>query len=417
MTLSDVNIRKTKATNREFKLFDGKGLYVRCYPSGRKVFVFRYTISGRTRWMELGDYPLMSLTDARQKAAESKAKVRNTIDPIEEFESEKIQKELQSQQLKKKHEIQRNTVSKVAHDYYKRHVDTQFKCPGEWMGMLNKNILPFIGDIPVKEVKRSQIAHLLNAIVDRGSRVRANRTLAVVKQIFRYAVEQGHIDASPAAIITRKSVGGTEASRERALTFEDISHFWHVLDDLNKCAASWQTQYTFKWLLLTGQRVGETLLTEWTHIDWENRLWNLPKENTKAERQHTVHLSNYAIQLLTDIKPLSGESKYIFPSPSNPQKPITVRSVSRTLNRLFERNYLDMEIFTPHDIRRSVATRLGDLKIPPHVIEKILNHKMTGVMAVYNRQEYMPERTEALDNWSSSLQQLVENSNVVYLSG
>lgn len=415
MALTDLKIRKTRATDKEIKLLDGKGLYVRCYTSGRKVFVFRYKIKGKTRWMELEDYPKMTLDEGRKQAAAYKVKARKGIDPIVELAEEKMRSQLKTELLKKEHVDLLNTVSKVALDYFARQIKPRFKRPDEWLSMLNKNIIPYIGDVPVKSVKRDQIANLLNTIVDRGSRVRANRTLAVVKQIFRYAVEQGYIDASPAALITRNSVGGTERSRDRTLDFKEICDFWRVIDDRCNCNISWQTRLTFKFLLLTGQRVGEILLAEWTHIDRNKKLWIIPKGNTKAGRSHQIPLSDFALELLSEAAPISGELNFIFASSSNPEKPITVRSVSKALRRLFEQNLLKMEPFTPHDIRRSVATRLGDIKVAPHIVEKILNHKMDGVMAVYNRQEYLPERKEALGNWSKYLNNLLKSDNVVFL--
>ena len=152
-------------------------------------------------------------------------------------------------------------------------------------------------DLKVKDVRRAHLSDLLNAIVDRGAQVMANRTLPVIKNLFLYAVERGHIEESPTVLLSRKSTGGREKPKERALSVAEIRAVWALLEDTERFRASWQVSGAIKMLLLTGQRIGETLLTRWEHIDPEIRVWNIPAENAKV-RAHLVHLSPQALGLL-----------------------------------------------------------------------------------------------------------------------
>ena len=132
-----------------------------------------------------------------------------------------------------------------------------------------------------------------------------------------------------------------------------------------------------------------------------------------------MHLSAQSIALIRRIKPLAGESDWLFPSDKTTDKkekrPITVRAVSRAISRMFEADedgrQLDIQHFSTHDLRRTVATRLADIGIQPHVIERILNHTVAGVAGVYNRSEYLPERKVALKQWGMRISALTRQGN------
>lgn len=260
------------------------------------------------------------------------------------------------------------------------------------------------------------VALLVNKVVDRGSPVAANRTLLITRNLFAYAVEQHHIDATPVTM-TRKGAGGKETPRDRVLSFEELRAVLKTLD-AHTGRTSWQSRMALKLIVLTGQRPGEVTSMEWAHVDLENSIWRIPSTLTKSARAHTVHLSPQVVALLEEIRPLTGAAAHVLRSASNDAKPVDRHSVSHAVRDLFlETVFADIAHFTPHDLRRSFATRLSDLGTAPHVIEKILNHQMTGVMAVYNRAEYQTERRDALDLWGSKIDELqtTDQANVVHL--
>ena len=406
MRLTERGIKSAKAKHTDLFLGDGRGLYLRARSvTNNKTWLYRYrSAQGKQTWLELGIYPALSLHQARTKALEAKAQRKDGLDPraVREKAQEEAQAALAAGQ----------TFKTVAYEYYERVIAKRFRQPEQFKARLDKDPIPALGDKRLHDITRGDVARTLNAIVDRDARVMANRVLNDLKQVFRYAVAQGHIAHSPAALISRRDVGGKEESTSRALTLDEIRKVLKVLKAESAPTAkrkiSWQIRELVLFLLLTGQRVGETLLARWDHLDLRAKTWKIPKENTKIGRAHLVHLSAPALAVIGRIKPLAHESDWLFPSDKKEEQPITVRAVSRAISRMFEADEegrkLEIPHFSTHDLRRTVATRLADLGIHPHVIERILNHTVGGVAGIYNRSEYLPERKKALNAWGARVQ-------------
>ncbi len=185
--------------------------------------------------------------------------------------------------------------------------------------------------------------------------------------------------------MTPDLVGGTETARERVLTDDEIRRLWH---------AESQHAPLLRFLLLTGQRIGEAQRATWAHVRGDR--WHIPAEHSKNGRAHWVALSRQVLELLRSQDESRG---LIFGT-------ATDTGVQAWLRRWCEREKV-APAFTPHDLRRTCATRLADLGVMPHVIEKILNHTMQGVMAVYNRAGYETERTAAMQLWANDLDRII----------
>ena len=405
MRLTERQIKSAKAVHSDIFLGDGRGLYLRARPvTNTKTWLYRYRNTlGKQTWLELGNYPALALHDARTKALQAKAERKNGLDPraVREKVREDALTALAAGQ----------TFQTVATEYYERVIAKRFRRPEQFKARLERDALPELGRKRLQDITRGDVSRTLNAIVDRGSRVMANRVLNDLKQVFRYAVSQGHIPHSPAELISRRDVGGKEESVSRALTLDEIEKVLRVLRAESipdaKRKISWQIRELVMLLLLTGQRVGETLLARWDHVDFKTKSWNIPPENTKIGRAHVVHLSAQSLALLRRLKPLSYESGWLFVSDKREEQPITVRAVNRAINRMFDADEvgrrLEIPHFSTHDLRRTVATRLADMGIQPHVIERLLNHAVAGVAGIYNRSEQLPERAEALQMWGKKI--------------
>src|SRR5262249_30940666 len=278
------------------------------------------------------------------------------------------------------------TVGAVLEEFYRRHIAKKFKRPAETHWALMKYVNEPLGARRIRELGREDLARALGAVVDRGALIAANRALALLKQLFEYAEQHGYIENNPAAGLRRKHFGGTEKAKERALSFDDLGTLLRALDS-ERMHASWQTRGVLKLIVMTLQRPGEVAGMRWSEVDGD--IWRLPSARTKNSRPHLVHLNAPALKVLAQLRPLSGHQDYVFASDLC-ARPITVRAISESLLRHLERGAFVLaggervQPFTPHDLRRSARSRLSDLGVAPHVAEKILNHALAGVLAVYD---------------------------------
>jgi len=304
------------------------------------------------------------------------------------------------------------TIAVLANEFIERDIKVNRKGIDPVIRMFEKDILPFIGNYKLKEITRREIFEkVLDPITDRGAKTQANKTLSVLKQMFNFGVERDLIQGNPISTVKKKSVGGLEKSRTRSLEFEEVIQ---VFDRLPKLGISQQVIYALKCITLTGCRPIEVTGAQWQEFDFDKMIWTIPaervKQNKDGERTHKVPITQNMVILLDELRAAFGylNSKYVFPSTatnkSGPgEQPIDRHSLSRSISRKLEQ--LGVPKFVPHDLRRTVATRLGDTDIgtDPIVIEKILNHQLQGVQGVYNMQEYMDARRKALEEWGSKV--------------
>ncbi|AXR07031.1 tyrosine-type recombinase/integrase [Salinimonas sediminis] len=270
------------------------------------------------------------------------------------------------------------------------------------------DVRPTIGNIKLKELSRLCIIQkCLDPIKKRGGSVQANKTLSLLKQTLQFGVERGLLETNPLSGTRRINIGGKEQPRNRFLSLDEIEYFFNWL---KTSTASIQVKQSFKLLLLTGCRAQELTLSEWTHIDWENKVWLFPESNRKGNKgetkDHIVPLTDPMTECLIVLKQAHKDlqSKYVFPSTTGQvgQKPVDRAVCAKFLRRRFDGDQpeLEMERFVPHDLRRSFQTHLSKLGVDAIVCEKLLSHELQGMLRVYNQNDYIKEREEALAEWS-----------------
>lgn len=385
-----------------------EGLSVRVYPTSTKypegliTFQGRYRFNGTQQRIDYGHYPTMTLREAEEAHRNIRRKVEQGIDPkIPETEG---------------------TLAELLTEFTTDKLLVDRKDPHQAIRALERDIPPRMLRAKVETITRRHISDLLRGVVRRGAPVGANRLLALLKQLFDFGVERGYIDDNPAAAITRRSVGGTEQARDRNLSFSEIKALLLAfpLRELGASTATHAvdvheiTKLTLLFLLVTGQRSGEAQSLEWAEVDEKLGIWTIPAEKSKNGRSHNVPLTPLALNILRLARDWGGSDKYCFPSPRDPNKQMDSKSIARAVKRHLPN--IGVASFTPHDLRRTFVTRLSDLGVAPHVIEKCVNHSLGGVMAVYNRGEYWPERQQAFEVWDEKLSALVVaggNENVV----
>jgi integrase len=394
MGLTDKFLKNIRVQSERYEVADTNGLSIRVSPNGKITFQTRFRFDGKAHRIDYGSYPEISLAKARELNQITKNKIALEINPIQERKTKKIEE----QRAINVEDLYKEFIQKEIRGRLKN------KRPEYVESILSKNIVPFVGNMKIRNVKSRDIISLIEKIVERGSPVMANRTSTLVKQMFTFAESRGWIDKNPCASLTRTSIGGKEKPRETFLSYQEIWKFWHGIENTNICP---QLKLGLKILLLTGQRRGELILGKWDSVDLDKLRWTIPASLSKNGKEHLVQISPLANQLFIELKNIK-HNDYIVPSTqSDSDQPISERAINRAVARF--RSELNLPNLTPHVLRHTFSTHLSGLKIAPHIIEKLLNHQLGGMLAVYNHHNYYAERKEALNIWSDLIARIVSS--------
>ena len=401
MRLTDRTVAALKAkVERYEKWEDGRtGFGVRVSPAGRKSWLFMYRFSGRARRMTLGTYPKIPLVTARLRHAKAKELLQKGTDPgAKAIEARNAARDAE-------------TVADLVEEYLEKWARPRKRSASEDERILRKDVLPHWEKRKAKDIRRRDVIELLDGIVERGSPIAANRTLAVVRKMFNFAISRDIVDATPVAMVKAPS---KENQRDRVLSADEIRTFW---TGLNNAPMTETVRLTLKLQLVTAQRKGEIVGAAQTEFDTKQAAWNIPAEHAKNAQAHRVPLSAMALELVRAATELAGPSQWLFPSPTG-DGPVGGGSVNHALTKALP--IIGLKNIVPHDLRRTAASGMTSLGISRLVVGKILNHAEQGVTAVYDRHSYDQEKYYALNTWAAHLEDILagkQRSNVVRLAG
>lgn len=394
------------------------GLAIRISPHGIKSWAYRYRFHGEQKRMIFGTYPTLGLADVRLKLAEAQKQLMDGRDP-----GAIIAKERQTNRTAP-------TVEEVVSEYLTRHALRTMKpsTVKEDRRMLEREVLPMWRRRLAKDITRRDIIELLNAIEDRGVYVLRNRVASVLSRLFLYALNQGMINGSPAIQLPQlRKVGDkkVEQARSRFLTKSEIRSFWINLEKIPVTPAM---RAALKWALVTGQRRGEVAGTPRHEIDTAAELWTIRGERTKNGLEQLLPLPALALRVLAEAdearvrrKPTRLKRKdrrpydptpspWLFPS-SRQSKPITPAAITCAVVR--HRAQLGIGDATVHDLRRTMATWLGELGIAKDIISALLNHAPKGVTDIhYNKATMLQPKAKAMQRWSEWLERVIAGTRV-----
>lgn len=449
----------------------GAGVFMgRITPTGERLFYFRYTDSqGRRPFLPLGAYHPkgingMSLADAYARATElSKLYQSGTKDLREHLEAERLAAE-HALEVVRQRAVAEATAAKEAalaaarrlsvqqlFDHWQRvelkpqtladGTRTGRKDGGEWVkAAFERRVFPIIGTVAAEEVKRADLLAILDECKAEGLRRTANVLLADLRQMFRFAAEREIVQRNPLEGIKRASIGGKDVERDRVLADEELRVLWAAVPQAamspRSAAAIWLT-------LATACRVGEAMSARWEHFklesDAEGRLvsgtWYLP--TTKNERDHTIHLSAFAlkqVQALLSLREFgpAGDGgqqvlvPWVFPNSAR-TGPVDIKSFGKQLadrqrkagKRLANRSKATAALalsggkWTAHDLRRTAATIMARLGVSTDVIDECLNHKLQSKVArVYIKDRRLSDQARAFDALGEHLQALVVSAPI-----
>jgi integrase len=392
--LSDTRIRNAKPKERPYKLFDrgGLGLYILVTASGSKLWQLRYYFEGRERRASLGQYPVISLSDARKRAVETRRLIEQGIDPNEAKRAVKAEKHTFEA-------IAREWISTNAPKWTERHAE-------KVRTRLGKHILPWIGSKPVASIDTSEILAVLRRVESTGHNEMAHTCLQYTANVFRYAVQCGHLSNNP-AVDLRGALAPVLVTHYPAIT--EPKAVGALLRAIDGYQGLFIVRCALRLAPLVFVRPGELRSMEWTEIDIETATWRIPASKMKMRRDHTVPLSKQALSILEEIRPLTGNGRFVFPSERTNERCMSENTIGSALRRL---GY-SREEMTGHGFRAMASSLLNELGFKPDLIELQLAHKEQGVRAVYHRSEHLEARRKMMQQWADYLDSLRVGGKVI----
>lgn len=402
--LADVTIRNWIKSDERFEgRGDGDGLYLRYRKTdGVPRWIFRYQISGKARVLHLGSFAALSLSDARRTAKEMRARVALGFDVAAEKKDRK-----RDARVRIDAERTAITVAQLADEYFAERIIGRWKHPNIVRSRIERDIKPSIGQLALAEVRPSHIDAMLKAIVKRGAPTMATDVLRWVKRMFDYAVKRELVVGNPASVFDPSDAGGKEIARQRWLTQSELVQLF----DAMRSAKGWtyENGLVVKLLLMLGNRKSELIEAPIEEFDLEGAIWYLPARRTKTDMSIDIPLPKQAVDVLRELVRLAGRSAWLLPArkmQSRMLPHIDLNTVNAAMAKSIRPLMANCDSFTLHDLRRTMRTHLEAIGIAPHVAERCLNHKLRGVVGVYNRHDYFEERKEALQRWADLLGRL-----------
>jgi integrase len=393
VALTDTGIRTLKAKQIRYLVSDGRGLCVEVLPSGKISWLFRYRFKRRPQKVTLGRYPDISLKAARIERDKQATLLARGLSPAEE------------KRLAKMALTRDCTMKEFSDRYYRDIVLRDRKNPKDMRRYLDNEVLPALGRKCLREVTATDVQTLVFRKRDNGQESSAAQIRNLIKRIFDYAVVCGVTQANPAMALPTRFVTKVR-TRTRSLTPEEIRIYLHTLYRSN---IRRQFKLALHLILLTLVRKSELLLAQWSDVNLEDGEWNIPAENSKTERPHTVYLSTQATRLFHELKALAGGSVWVMPGRSSLSKPFSHNAMNQAMGSIT----FNIPPFTIHDLRRTGSTLLHEKGFASDVIEKSLNHQIKGVRGVYNRAEYADQRRQMLQFWATYLAEIATEENVM----
>jgi len=379
LNFTDSHIKKLSPRDKPYNETEDSGLTVRVHPSGSKSWVFIYRKDGKQKWIALGRYPGMKLTEAREKRLEMRSMLDRGIDPQEAEQAAKLER------------VKAPTVADLVDEYMTKHAKPRKKSWAEDQRVFKKDIIPAWGSRKAKDITKRDVILLLESIFERGSPIASNNTLEKVRKMFAFAVERDILKHNPCAGVKPL---GKRTAKDRYLSEDEIKAFWQELDN---APMTDEIRRALRLILITGQRPGEVIGMSFAEIDGD--WWTIPAERSKNGKAHRVYLTGMARELIQ-----SGEG-LVFESPKK-GKAIHVNALAYAVRRAFAAKCFSVVPFTPHDLRRTAATHMASLGYGLYV-PKVLNHTDRSVTAIYDRYAYDAEKRKALEAWGRKLYGLI----------
>ena len=389
MALTDTEIRKSKPTDKPYRLADSGGLFLWITPAGGKLWRWKYRFEGAEKLMALGKYPDITLAQARERHAAARAILANGTDPMVK------RKEVRTEELAKT-EDSFQTIAALWLEHWQegkspRHVEYTRR-------RMEMDILPVLGARPVAEIEAPELVAMTKAIEQRGARDIAKRALETAGQVFRYAIAHGYARRNPATEIRPRDI--LKSAQKTNYARVDAKELPALLRAIEVYQGTHLTRFAIKLMALTFVRTSELIGARWSEFDLEAKRWDIPPERMKMRTAHIVPLSRQALEVLNTLQTLSGESEFLFPGDRKPGKPMSNMTILGALERMGFKGRM-----TGHGFRGLASTILHEQGYNHDHIELQLAHApRNAVSAAYNHALYLEPRARMMQQWADFLE-------------
>lgn len=387
MPLTNIEIKNAQPKDKEYVMSDGGGLIMLIKPNGSKLWRFRYSRDGRKQKLSLGSYPDTTIAIARAKAADARGKLAKGISPVDE-RREVIQ------------------ASKVVNSFEGVCIEWQTTRSITWSAgyaedtkrLFERNVFPVLGKRPIAQIEPLELLELLRKIEARGANELATKVRRRCGEVFSYAIVTGRAKYNPSRDLAT-AMNRFQRGHYASLEENEVGGF---LSALSATTGNLVVNAAVRLLMLTAVRTGELRKAEWTEIDLDSALWEIPAERMKARRPHLVPLSQQAIELLKIIHSINGRYKLVFAGRNNVNNPMS----DMAMNQLIKRCGYG-EKLTGHGFRHMMSTILHERGYNSAWIELQLAHvDRNTIRGTYNRAQYLEGRREMLQWYADHIDSL-----------
>jgi len=386
--LTNTEVKQAKGKDKIFKLSDGNGLQLRVMPNGSKQWLldYRKPYNKKRTSLSFGNYPEVSLAQARKKRDDARELLAQDIDPKEHKDDKFRDKQLAAT----------HTFESVASDWFaiKKTKIAETTSISLWRNFEN-HIFPKIGHRPIDKLLAPEVIDVLKPLAAKGSLETVSKVIGHINEVMRYAVNTGRLHHNSLDGI-RSAFETPKVTHMATLKPEELPE---LMKAINYASIKITTRCLIEWQLHTMVRPREAAEAKWVEIDFENNLWVIPAERMKMKVEHTVPLTPQTLAILKIIESLSSHREYIFPADRHPTKPSNAQTANKALQRMGFKGRL-----VAHGMRSIASTTLNEQGFEGDLIESALAHQEANeVRKAYNRTQYLERRRPLMYWWSEHI--------------
>ena len=398
MALTELQVKQAKPKDKDYKLSDGKGMFLHVTKTGSKYWrlKYRHPLTKKERLLALGVYPETSLKKARQARDEARQLLQDGIDPSDHRKAQKADSFAAAT----------NTFEALARDWYATKMSDKSESHRKrTLRLLERDLFPYLGSRPIAEITPPEVLTVLKRIEARGAIETAKRAKQTASMVFRFAIAGGRASNDPAAVVGDQ-LQPTQTKHFPTIT--DPAEVGKLLVSIDEYQGSPMVRAALKLSPLLFCRPGELRGLEWSEVNWEEERIELPAEKMKTRLPHIIPLAKQALDILRELHPLTGRFRYVFPSQKGASRCMSDNAVRTALRTMGYGN----EVITPHGFRAMARTLLDEvLNERVEHIEHQLAHTVKDANGrAYNRTKHLAQRVAMMQRWADYLDDLREKA-------